>query len=90
MVKAICNFLALLVLPKAWYLASFSLSPEELYEVIKKRIPEFTIEYKPDHRQEIADSWTESIDDSLARNDWKWLPDYDMNKMVEDMMAHIK
>ena len=71
-------------------LASFSLTPDQLYTEIKKRIPEFTISYQPDHRQSIADSWTESIDDSLARNDWNWNPDYDMLKMVDDMIAHIK
>ena len=71
-------------------LASFSLSPVELYNEIQKIIPEFTIEYNPDHRQKIADSWTESIDDSQARTDWNWSPEFDMKKMVSDMMSHIK
>ncbi|NNF21182.1 MAG: NAD-dependent epimerase/dehydratase family protein [Saprospiraceae bacterium] len=71
-------------------LASFSLTPEELFYEIKKHIPDFTISYFPDQRQQIADSWSESIDDSLARKDWGWSPAYNMEQMVVDMIGHIK
>jgi nucleoside-diphosphate-sugar epimerase len=66
-------------------LAGVSFNPEELASEIKKHIPEFTITYKPDFRQNIADSWPKSIDDSAARTEWGWKPDYDLEAMVEDM-----
>jgi nucleoside-diphosphate-sugar epimerase len=71
-------------------LAAMSFSPEEIAAEIKKHIPDFEITYKPDFRQAIADSWTESIDDSRARHDWGWSPDYDLTKMTSDMLYHLK
>lgn len=71
-------------------LASFSLSPRELFDQIRMIFPDVTIAYEPDHRQKIADSWTESVDDSLARKDWNWHPEYEMPKMVKDMIDHIR
>jgi len=67
-------------------LAAISFSPEELAAEIKKHIPEFTIDYEPDHRQAIADSWPKTIDDSAAREEWGWEPSYDLQAMVEDML----
>ena len=66
--------------------SAMSFSPKTLAEEIKKHIPEFVIEYKPDFRQAIADSWPESIDDSAAREEWDWEPDYDLKTMVSDML----
>ena len=63
-----------------------SFSAGELAAEIKKHILEFTIEYKPDFRQAIADSWPMSIDDSLARAEWGWNPQYDLQKMTKDMI----
>jgi nucleoside-diphosphate-sugar epimerase len=63
-----------------------SFSAGELATEIKKHIPDFTIEYKPDFRQAIADSWPMSIDDSLARAEWGWDPQYDLQKMTKDMI----
>ncbi len=74
----------------AYNISGFSLTPNELYEAIKVHIPEMTISYVPDDRQKIADSWSETIDDSVARNDWNWNPDYNMESMVKDMLANIK
>ncbi|MBC8344059.1 MAG: NAD-dependent epimerase, partial [Bacteroidetes bacterium] len=74
----------------AYNLNSLSFSPSELYEKIKKRIPHFRIEYKPDFRQGIADSWPASIDDSIARKEWGWKPAYDLDKMVDIMLSEIK
>ena len=71
-------------------LAAMSFSAGELAAVIKKYIPEFTCEYKPDFRQEIADSWPRSIDDSTARNEWNWKPQYDLSKMSEDMIQKLE
>jgi nucleoside-diphosphate-sugar epimerase len=66
-----------------------SFSPEQLAAEIKKFIPEFNISYKPDYRQAIADSWPQSIDDSTARNDWGWKPEYDLKKMTKDMIENL-
>ncbi len=71
-------------------LSAFSLSPKQLFHSISQYVSNFTIEYNPDNRQLIADSWSESIDDSLARNDWNWSPEYDMEAMVKDMIEHIR
>lgn len=74
----------------SYNVAAISLSPAELYEAIKLTYPQFRIEYKPDFRQEIADTWPRSIDDSQARMDWGWNHDYDLNKMTEDMILNLK
>ncbi len=71
-------------------LASFSLSPREVYEEIKKHLPELTIAYQPDARQKIADSWTETTDDSLARSDWGWQPEFSMSEMTIDMLKNVQ
>lgn len=73
----------------SYNLASMSFTPEELYESIKQFIPEFKIEYKPDFRQQIADSWNESIDDSDAQRDWGWKPEFDLQSMTADMIKHL-
>lgn len=70
--------------------AGMSFSVEELASEIKKHIPDFQIDYKPDFRQEIADSWPESIDDSAAREEWGWKPDYDLPRMTADMLEKLK
>lgn len=70
--------------------AAFSFTPKMLADNIKKYIPNFTITYEPDYRQAIADSWPRSIDDSLARKEWNWKPDYDMDAMVKDMIEVLK
>ncbi len=74
----------------SYNLASMSFSVSELAEEIKKHIPEFTIDYKPDERQKIADSWPKIIDDSQARKDWGWQPDFDLSKMTVDMLENIE
>ena len=71
-------------------LAAMSFSAGELAAEIRKHIPEFTCEYQPDFRQEIADSWPRSIDDSAAREEWDWKPRYDLNLMVEDMLQKLR
>jgi nucleoside-diphosphate-sugar epimerase len=73
----------------SYNLSSMSFSPEQLAAEIKKFIPEFNISYKPDYRQAIADSWPQSIDDSTARNDWGWKPEYDLKKMTKDMIENL-
>ncbi|KAA0013965.1 MAG: L-threonine 3-dehydrogenase [Thermoplasmata archaeon] len=68
---------------------AMSFSAKELEEEIKKHIPDFSCEYKPDFRQEIAESWPRTIDDSCAREEWGWKPDYDLKKMVKDMIEKL-
>ena len=70
-------------------LSSISFTPEEIAASIRQHIPDFTIEYNPDFRQAIAASWSESIDDSQARKDWGWNPDYDLNSMTADMIKNL-
>lgn len=71
----------------AYNVTAMSFSPETLADEIRKHIPEFKIDYKIDPvRQGIADSWPNSMDDSAARNDWGWKPDFTMEKMTEDMI----
>ncbi len=65
---------------------AMSFSAGELAAEIKKHIPDFEVTYEPDFRQQIADSWPESIDDSAAREEWGWKPDYDLPAMVKDML----
>jgi nucleoside-diphosphate-sugar epimerase len=66
-----------------------SFSAGELADQIKKHIPEFNCSYKPDFRQEIADSWPRSIDDRAAREEWGWKPAYDLPAMVKDMIQKL-
>ncbi len=73
----------------SYNLAGFSFSAGELAEEIKKHIPDFVIEYKPDFRQKIADSWPMSIDDSFARKDWGWKPSYNLSSMTKDMIGKL-
>ncbi len=74
----------------SYNLASMSFSPKEIAASIKKHIPEFTISYKPDYRQNIANSWPQSIDDSVARKDWGWKHEYDLDKMTKEMLDNLK
>jgi nucleoside-diphosphate-sugar epimerase len=74
----------------SYNISSMSFSPEEIAKEIKKHIPGFKISYKPDYRQAIADSWPQSIDDSVARRDWGWKSEYDLAAMVKDMIGNLK
>lgn len=71
-------------------LTAMSFSPRELAEEIKKHIPDFTIDYKPDSRQAIADSWPKTIDDSAARQASGWKPQYDLAEMTKDMLKNLR
>ena len=74
----------------SYNLSGMSFTPAEIAEEIKKHFPDFTIDYKPDFRQKIADSWPASIDDSEARNDWGWKNDFDMENMTVEMITKLK
>src|SRR3984893_7371912 len=70
----------------SYNLSAMNFSPEEIATEIKKYIPDFTIAYEPDYRQKIADSWPQSIDDSVARADWGWKPEDDLGRMTSAML----
>jgi nucleoside-diphosphate-sugar epimerase len=74
----------------SYNLSAISFAPYEIANEIKKIIPELEISYAPDHRQKIADSWPASIDDSVARSDWGWKPEFDLQKMTEVMLTNLK
>jgi nucleoside-diphosphate-sugar epimerase len=74
----------------AYNFAGFSFSPEEIAAEIKKHMPAFEITYQPDFRQQLAASWPQSIDDSIAKTDWNWKPEYNLSTMTSDMLKHIK
>ncbi len=74
----------------SYNISAMSFSPAEIAAEIKKHLPEFVIDYKNDSRQQIANSWPRSIDDSEAKNDWSWKPEYDLARMTEDMLQNLK
>jgi nucleoside-diphosphate-sugar epimerase len=67
-----------------------SFGPEEITAAIQIYVPGFSSEYNADYRQAIADSWPAVIDDSRAREDWGWKPDYDLDKMTVDMLENLR
>ena len=71
---------------RVYNITGMSFSAGEIAAEITKHIPDFEIDYKPDFRQEIADSWPKTIDDSLAREEWGWNPSYDLASMTKDMI----
>lgn len=69
---------------------SMSFTAGELAASIKKVMPDFTVEYAPDYRQDIADSWPDGVDDEAAREDWDWNPSYDLDSMTKDMLEKLQ
>ncbi|HVS97782.1 MAG TPA: hypothetical protein VHE54_14910, partial [Puia sp.] len=80
---------ARLTVRSSYNLAAMSFSPVELARAIEQYIPGFTIRFEPDCRQTIADSWPQSIDDSVARTDWQWEYDFALSATVRDMLLHL-
>jgi nucleoside-diphosphate-sugar epimerase len=79
-----------LVHRNAFNVTAMNFTPEELAAEIRKHIPEFVIDYHVDPvRQSIADSWPNSLDDSAARDEWGWNPEYDLPAMVQDMLENL-
>ncbi|EHQ29723.1 NAD-dependent epimerase/dehydratase family protein [Mucilaginibacter paludis] len=74
----------------SYNLAAMSFSPCDLAAAIRERLPAFDIQYEPDYRQAIADSWPASIQDASARQDWGWKPGYDLNAMVTEMLQQLQ
>jgi nucleoside-diphosphate-sugar epimerase len=75
----------------AFNIAAMQFTPEQLAAAIRKHIPGFAIDYDVDPmRQSIAESWPRRLDDSAAREEWGWSPDYDLDAMVEDMLLNLR
>lgn len=74
----------------SYNVSAISFTPEQLTAAIQQHLPELKVDYKPDFRQQIADFWPASIDDTIARDDWNWQPEYDLEKMTVDMLMHIR
>jgi nucleoside-diphosphate-sugar epimerase len=74
----------------SYNLSGMSFSPTEIGDEIRKHIPGFQLDFKPDYRQQIADSWPKSIDDSKAHEDWGWKPEFDLAKMTADMLMNLE
>jgi nucleoside-diphosphate-sugar epimerase len=74
----------------SYNISGMSFSPEEIISEIQKHVPDFNVDYQPDYRQNIANSWPQSIDDSVARNDWGWKPEFDLAAMTKDMLDNLK
>ena len=72
-------------------IASMSFDPEIIYNKIREYVPDFKMVYEHDPlRQAIADSWPNSLDDSCAREEWDWKPEYDLDGMTQDMLKHLR
>ena len=74
----------------SYNISGISFSPEDISNEIKKHITNFSISYSADFRQKIADSWPNSIDDSIAKKDWGWETQYDLSKMTSEMIHNLK
>lgn len=80
-----------LVHRNSFNLASMSFDPEIIYNKIREYVPDFKMDYQLDElRQGIADSWPNSLDDSCARNEWDWMPEYDLDAMTVDMLKNLR
>jgi len=73
----------------SYNLAAISFDPEEITASIQKQLPDFKIEYAPDFRQAIADSWPQSIDDQSAREEWGWKHQFDLDAITKDMLKNL-
>jgi len=91
--KSVANFMVIPpeALPTRTYnVSGTSFTPEEIANEIRKTIPGFQIDYQPDHRQAIAETWPEVLDDSCAQRDWGWRPDYDLKRMCDTMLNDLR
>ncbi len=73
----------------SYNLSGMSFAPKDIAAEIKKHINDFTVRYNPDYRQAIADSWPQSIDDAVARKDWGWKEEYNLERMTSDMIKNL-
>lgn len=81
---------AKITIRSSYNVSGITCSPADIYEEIQKQMPDFKITYNPDFRQAIAATFPESVDDSIAKKDWGWTPQYDLPKIVADMIEHLR
>ena len=82
---------AKLIHRNSFNIASMSFAPEEIFAAVQKRMPEFTMDYAVDPvKEEISRSWPNKLDDTCAREEWGWNPDWDLAKMTEDMLRAVR
>ncbi len=74
----------------SYNVGALSFAPHELAATIRRRVPTFSCSYDPDERQQIANKWPCSVDDTAARTDWGWAPEYDLEAMTDDMLDHLR
>ena len=74
----------------AYNVSALTFTAEELTDAIREHLPDFEATYEPDDRQAIADSWPDRVDDTAAREDWDWEPEYKLEDMVEDMLTNLE
>lgn len=79
-----------LTIRSSYNLGAMSFAPEEIAQSIKQHVPNFEMGYSPDFRQQIAESWPSSIDDSMARKDWGWQPEFDLEKTTTEMLENLR
>ena len=79
-----------LTIRSSYNLAAISFTPKDMVKSIQSQLSDFTIAYQPDFRQEIADSWPSSIDDSYARKDWNWSHQFDLEAITQEMITNLK
>ena len=73
----------------SYNLSAISFTPKQIAKSIQKHIPDFSITYTPDFRQDIADSWPKSIDDSRAREDWSWQHAFSLENITQEMLNQL-
>ena len=78
-----------LTIRTAYNLSGMDFTPAEIAQTIQEILPDFSISYTPDYRQQIADSWPDSVDDSQAQRDWDWQPKFDLREMTKDMLEKL-
>ena len=74
----------------SYNLSAIDFTPKELATQIQQFLPDFKITYRPDFRQQIADSWPQTIDDSEARKDWNWSHKFDLSSMANDIIKNLQ
>ena len=74
----------------SYNVGALSFTPDQLATAIRQHMPDFAIKYAPDFRQQIADTWPDSVDDSVARHDWGWQPAHDLHDVVTDMLTQLR
>ncbi|XP_045029638.1 L-threonine 3-dehydrogenase, mitochondrial-like [Daphnia magna] len=75
---------------RTYNVAAMSFTPEEIVRSVQRHVPDLKVTYAPDSRQQIADSWPQVFDDSEARAEWNWKPQYDIDGMVDIMVDALR